>query len=157
MVIQVAVIGHHAPERSRIALVEQQLEFLLVAAHVGGAHLGAQLGGLPVEFRLAFRYGRFQLRAAFRAVSTLPLEFTESLAFLGNTHLRRLQLGGETIPIGGAVVHALFELADALPNLLEFALLDFRARPPALLGQGGRRKGKHQQQVKSRVDHGRTV
>jgi hypothetical protein len=56
----------------------------MVAAHVGGADLGAELGGLPVEFHFALRDGGFEFAATLRAEGPLTVELPQALALFGD-------------------------------------------------------------------------
>ena len=157
VVVEVPVVRHHASEHGRIALVQQQLDLLLAAAHVGGAHLGGQVIRLELELGFALRDGGVQLPETLAAVGPFPFDIVEAQPLLGDRDLGFLQLPGQPVAVPRAPVHALLEVTDLLADLFEFLLLDLGETAVIVLGDGSRRRGEEQQDQGRQVAHGRTV
>ena len=107
--------------------------------------------GFPVRDRGA------QFLEALRAVDALAFDVVEAQALLGDGNLGLLQVVGQAVAIPRAPVHALFQVADPVADLLEFLLLDPGKPGPVILGVDERRHGEYQQEQGGQAAHGRTV
>ena len=148
MVGQVLVVLHLPTEGRRILLVEKELDTFLAAAHEGCAHLVLELYGFRRELGFPLVDRRLQVIQAILAEGALPLEVFEIQSLLGDLHLGVLQFGGHPVALTGALVHALFEFADLLPDLLQLSLLDLGEPRIGRLSGGLTQEGEYAQKAR---------
>ena len=125
---EVAVVSHHAADRRRVALIEQQFQLLLAPIHVGDLQLRGERAALVRDLTLRSRLLGLQPRKFLLGIDAAGAHRCQSLARRLNLQVRLFELAGEGVAPLRVRMDLLADRFDARAHLPELGLLAVDAR-----------------------------